>query len=101
MSTRSDYKSVSPRQRRRSVRRNGLLVITLVLVGLFSGLLTYIKGSRNQEALVASAPPVKSASPVAPVTPPAPVVAVPAASESSKPKYDFYTELPKRQVGIQ
>ncbi len=99
MSIRRDYKSASPRQRRRSVRRNGLLVITLILVGLFSGLLAYIKGDRNQETLVAAASPAAPVTPAAPATPP--VVAAPAAPALSKPKYDFYTELPKRQVDIQ
>lgn len=100
MSIQRDYKSISPRQRRRSVRRHGLLVITLVLVGLFSGLLAYIKGDRNREPPVAAASTV---APPAPVTAPTPVVTVaaPPAPESPKPKYDFYTELPKRQVGVQ
>ena len=97
MSIRRDYKSVSPRQRRRSVRRHGLLVITLILVGLFGGLLAYIKDDRFWSASVAATPPV------APVTSPAPAIVAPlsAAPESFKPKYDFYTELPKRQVDIQ
>lgn len=100
MSIRCDYKSVSPRQRRRSVRRHGLLVITLILVGLFGGLLAYIKGDRTRETPVAAAPAV---TPATPVTPPAPAVvtSTPTAPESFKPKYDFYTELPKRQVDIQ
>jgi hypothetical protein len=100
VSTRCDYKSASPRQRRRSVRRHGLLVIMLILVGLFGGLLAYIKGDRTRETPVAAALPV---TPATPVTPPAPVVvtSTPTTPESFKPKYDFYTELPKRQVDIQ
>ncbi|MDQ5908069.1 MAG: hypothetical protein QG599_160 [Pseudomonadota bacterium] len=104
MSLRRDYKSRSPRQRRQSVRRHGLLVVTLILVGLFGGLLAYIKGDRAPETPVAAAPPVKPVAPPAtPVPSPAPAVAAsaPAASEPLKPKYDFYTELPKRQVDIQ
>ncbi len=106
MSLRRDYKSRSPRQRRQSVRRHGLLVVTLILVGLFGGLLAYIKGDRTletQEKLVAATPPVKPAPPATPALPPIPTVAtsVPPESEPVKPKYDFYTELPKRQVDIQ
>lgn len=100
MSARCDYKSVSPRQRRRSVRRHGLLVITLILVGLFSGLLAYIKGDRTQETPIAITPPVMPAAPVA-APMPAVTVAEPPVPESSRPKYDFYTELPKRRVDIQ
>ena len=99
---RCDYKSVSPRQRRRAVRRHGLLVITLILAGLFGGLLAYIKGDRPRGTPVAAMPPPAPVTP-APVTSPARAVVVPlpAAPESFKPKYDFYTELPKRQVFIQ
>ena len=39
--------------------------------------------------------------PAPPALPAVPVVAVPAVPEPLRPKYDFYTELPKRQVGIQ
>ena len=101
MSVRCDYKSASPRQRRRAVRRNGLLVMTLMLVGLFGGLLAYIKGDRSshsQAALLNRPVPVRPAPPALPAVP---VVAVPAVPEPLRPKYDFYTELPKRQVGIQ
>jgi len=106
VSIRRDYKARSPRQRRQSVRRHGLLVVTLILVGLFGGLLTYIKGERvpeMPETPVAATPPVKPAPPATPALPPTPTVAtsVPAESEPLKPKYDFYTELPKRQVDIQ
>lgn len=101
MSIHRDYKS-SPRQRRRSVRRHGLLVITLILVGLLGGLLTYIKrGTQETPATIAA--PVVPATPATPVTRPVRAVTVPepVTPEPSKPKYDFYTELPKRQVGIQ
>lgn len=107
MSIRRDYKSVSPRQRRQSVRRLGILVITLILIGLFGGLLAYIKGDRFQQPPVAVAPPPIPITPAAPTptavqTPPAPPVSMPEpASDPFKPKYDFYTELPKRQVDIQ
>lgn len=98
MNSRCDYKPVSPRQRRRAVRRHGLLVILLIFTGLFGGLLAYLKGDPMRET-----PQIVAASPAASVTAPAPVAVAPepAAAESFKSKYDFYTELPKRQVGIQ
>jgi hypothetical protein len=107
VSIRRDYKSVSPRQRRQSARRLGILVITLILIGLFGGLIAYIKGARFQQPPVAVAPPPIPLTPPAPAAvpvqpPPAPPVSKPEpASDPLKPKYDFYTELPKRQVDIQ
>ena len=105
MSIRRDYKSVSPRQRRQSARRLSILVITLILIGLFGGFLAYIKGARFQPPPVAVAPPPIPLTPPAPVAAqpqPAPPVSMPApAADPFKPKYDFYTELPKRQVDIQ
>ena len=106
MSIRRDYKPTSTWQhRRRSVRRHGLLVVTLVLIGLFGGLLTYVKGNwvDEQAATTAAAsasmptPAISDhaaaarARPVRPEAIPAPL----------KPKYDFYTELPKRQIHFQ
>ena len=58
MSIRRDYKPASTWQRRRqSARRHGLLVVTLVLVGLFGGLLAYIKGDRTLHPAVSTAAP--------------------------------------------
>lgn len=95
MSIRRDYKPAANWQcRRQVVRRHGLLVVTLILFGLFGGLLAYLKGDRQSILASAVAPitsPTAPAPTVAPETPPAPV----------KPKYDFYTELPKRQIEIQ
>jgi len=104
VSIRRDYKPASTWQRRRqSARRHGLLVVTLVLIGLFGGLLTYIKGDRSPHpavSTVAPSPPTPSASssPAVPQPPPAAPEIVPA---PLKPKYDFYTELPKRQINFQ
>ncbi len=103
MSIRRDYKPAANRQRRRqNARRNGLLVVTLVLIGLFGGLLTYIKGDRSQRtAPVAASAPAAPSTPV--VAPAPPKVAEPEPTPDSapaRPKYDFYTELPKRQVEI-
>ncbi|MCB1825524.1 MAG: hypothetical protein KDJ54_13455 [Candidatus Competibacteraceae bacterium] len=104
MSIRRDYKPASTWQRRRqSARRHGLLVVTLVLVGLFGGLLAYIKDDRTQQhpavSTVAPKQPAPSTgSSAAPQPPPAAPEIVPA---PLKPKYDFYTELPKRQINFQ
>lgn len=102
MSIRRDYKPAANRQcRRQNVRRNGLLVMTLVLIGLFGGLLAYIKGDRNQVPTPEVATPTLRPAPAA-VAPPPKVAAPEPASEPvpARPKYDFYTELPKRQVEI-
>ncbi len=101
MSIRHDYKSATITQRRQRARRYGLLVMTLVLIGLFGGLLAYIKGDRAQSAPTAAviAPRVPD-QPSAPAAPLKPVVAPLAESEPVKPKYDFYTELPKRQISV-
>ncbi len=113
MSIRHDYKSAAIGQRRQRARRYGLLVMTLVLIGLFGGLLAYIKGAPTQPApataVVAPSAPAQPPAPVAPpktvvatpVAPPKTVVATPAEPEPVKPKYDFYTELPKRHIAIQ
>lgn len=106
MSTRRDYKRTATGQRhRKTVRRHGLLVITLILIGLFGGLLAYIKGDRTRLEPVAATPAV-SAPMRAPSNPTAkspPKAIDPAGAEPApiKPKYDFYTELPKRQIEIQ
>ncbi len=99
MSIRRDYKPASTWQRRRqTVRRHGLLVATLVLIGLFGGLLAYIKGDRPQSAATAPAATDRPTGAVAPTTPKPVVETAPA---PAKPKYDFYTELPRRQIDIQ
>lgn len=98
MSARCDYKSIAPRQRRRTVRRHGLQVVVLILFGLGGGLLAYLKNDHQWSASVAASPPEP---PVA-IRPAPPVVAAPApeVSATSPMHYDFYTELPKRQVDI-
>lgn len=110
MSIRRDYKhTATGRRRKTTVRRHGLLVITLILMGLFGGLLAYIKGGKNPPtstaaAIPAAAPNHASSVPVAPPPQAAPATTAPVtATEPApiKPKYDFYTELPKRQIDIQ
>lgn len=103
MNSRRDYKSAATGPRRQRARRHGLLVVTLILIGLFGGLLTYIKGSRPQPPTTAAVAPAAPAQPaITPTAPPPKAAVAPAAEpEPAKPKYDFYTELPKRQIDIQ
>ena len=103
MSSRRDYKSATTGPRRQRARRNGLLVVTLMLIGLFGGLLAYIKGNRPQPptTTAAVAPSASAPPPAAPAAPPPKTVVAPVAEATpAKPKYDFYTELPKRQIDI-
>ena len=70
------------------VRSHGLLVTTLVLIGLFASFLVYIRGqdtTRRSHAVQHTAGRRQHAA----VT-----------HQQSKPKYDFYQELPKRQVEV-
>ena len=124
MSSRCDYKrSKTGQHRRQRARHQGLLVLTLILIGLFGGLLAYIRGDRTPspataaaspptDAPTAPAAPALSATPAAPALPTAPGIVAPPASPPPaaapvaepapvKPKYDFYTELPKRQIDVQ
>lgn len=69
-----------------AVRSHGLLVATLVLIGVFASALVYIKTRSD-------APPRE----------PERVAAVdrePERGTSRQPKYDFYTDLPQREVVI-
>jgi hypothetical protein len=106
VSIRRDYKRTTAGQRRKTVVRcHGLLVVTLILMGLFGGLLAYIKvckppSASTTAALPAAAPsktPSVLAEPPGQATPPVTVIE----PMPVKPKYDFYTELPKRQIDIQ
>ena len=127
MSSRCDYKrSKTGQHRRQRARHQGLLVLTLILIGLFGGLLAYIRGDRTPSpATAAASPPTDAptapaapalsatpAAPAAPALPTAPGIVAPPASPPPaaapvaepapvKPKYDFYTELPKRQIDVQ
>jgi len=96
VSTRRDYKSTATwgqKKNRSQIRRSGLLVGILVLVGVFGSLLAYIRGEYRQ----------------IPATPAVSTQQIPAAAKAvvpetlppaGKPKYDFYTVLPERQVVI-
>lgn len=101
MSIRRDYKPASAWQRRRqAVRRHGLLVVTLILIGLFGGLLAYIRKGDQQPSVPAATAPTQPPSAPATVATPKPVPQTVAPLAPVKPKYDFYTELPKRQIDI-
>lgn len=89
MSIKRDYKPATSWKKRRRLRLHGLLVITLVAIGLFGTLLVYL--SRDTSVEVASSDTVsESAESTTPLKPPAP----------PKPKYDFYTILPEQQVTV-
>ncbi len=98
MSSRRDYKLGSSWQHRRRLRLHGLLVLTLVVVGLFGSLLAYVRSKSAPELARAQVQPtisrehkVEAAKPTEP--PPAPTLAF-------KPKYDFYKVLPERKLVI-
>lgn len=98
MSSRRDYKLGSSWQHRRRLRLHGLLVITLVVVGLFGSLLAYVRSKSAPELAQAQGQPtvsrehkVEAAKATEP--PPAPTLAF-------KPKYDFYKVLPERKLVI-
>lgn len=88
---------------KQQVRNRGLLVVTLLLVGAFAVALAYIKQNAPaqraaQTGTVAVAPAGSEAgTAAAPAVAPATQQSV---LQSIKPKYDFYNELPKRQLVI-
>ncbi len=108
MSIRSDYKPPANwRPQRQSVRRHGLLVVTLTLIGLFGSALAYIKQHNSQQQTSATPPAATpAAQPAKPPVAKAPATVVAAKAEvetpapAIKPKYDFYNELPKRQIDV-
>lgn len=92
MSVKRDYKPDSTwKKRRQRVRLHGLIVIGLVLVALVGSLMAYFGGGAEE----ASRPLVSRPAPPEPGE--ARSLPLP---EKPKPKYEFYTELPKRQIEI-
>jgi cell division protein FtsN len=96
VSSRRDYQLGSSWQNRRRLRLHGLLVLTLVVVGLFGSLLAYVRSKAAPEIVqaqpaVSREKKVEAAKPAEP--PPAPTLAF-------KPKYDFYKVLPERKLVI-
>lgn len=90
MSARRRRQATAPGQ---PVRSRGLLVVTLVLIAGFVTGLSYLK----QNTAERSPQPTNIAQTTAPAKP---VASKPAQVPEVKPKYDFYQELPKRQVMI-
>lgn len=72
---------------KQQIRSHGLAVVTLVLVGLFASALVYIKTNRDT-------PPAADDTQVA-----ARADAEP--PSKNRPKYEFYTELPRRELKIE
>jgi cell division protein FtsN len=87
VSIKRDYKPTTSWKKRRRLRLHGLLVITLVIIGLFGTLLVYL--SQDTSLQMASSDPIEeSVEDPTLLKPPAP----------PKPKYDFYNVLPERQL---
>lgn len=85
-----DYKPDNTWKKRRRVRLHGLVLVALVLIVLIGGVWAWFGGGDDQPALVpATAPPPAREQPQP--------IALP---DKPKPKYDFYSELPRRQVEI-
>ena len=98
MSVKRDYKSKEtwrdPRlQERHQVRRRGLLVIGLVLIGLVGSIFGYIKSNKQEIAVAIQAGPDELSS----TLPLEPSLSLP---PPPKPKYDFYAVLPQRKLVI-
>ncbi|MEZ5591691.1 MAG: SPOR domain-containing protein [Gammaproteobacteria bacterium] len=89
---------------KQQVRNRGLLVVTLLLVGAFAVGLAYIKQNApaQRTAQTGTVAAVSTEGNTATSAAPAVSPAVPQQSvlQSIKPKYDFYNELPKRQLVI-
>ncbi len=91
MNIKRDYKPKTTWKSRQRLRLHGLVVITLVVVGLLGSLLAYLRSDKPTEAVPAltTANPSEhgAASTKVSVSPP-------------KPKYDFYQLLPERKLII-
>lgn len=93
MSVKRDFKPENTWKKRQRVRLHGLIVIALGLIALVAGLWAYVAGDWKKEA--GSTSNARTAPPPQPVqTQPIPL------PQQPKPKYDFYSELPKRQIKI-
>ncbi|MEE4376367.1 MAG: SPOR domain-containing protein [Candidatus Competibacteraceae bacterium] len=100
MSIKPDYRPDNTGKSRRQVRFYGFLIITLILLGLFSSLLAYISNTPPGETEMTLPPaqpkPALTPSSQSPASQPDPAVRQP-----DKPKYDFYKLLPERQLDVQ
>lgn len=104
MSVQRDYKPEATWHTRRWLRLHGLLVITLVAVGLFGSLLAYISSRPLPDESVtvgadadADAEAIAADTSAAVKPDAAPAVAAPPVT----PRYDFYKVLPERRLVIQ
>lgn len=94
MSVKRDYKPESTwKKGRRRVRLHGLIVMVLVLVALVGSLMAYFGGDDEETPPLVSLPAPSEPQQTQEVR----SIPLP---EKPKPKYEFYTELPKRQIEI-
>jgi cell division protein FtsN len=98
VSTKRDYKPDTTWKKRRRVRRQGFVVVALVLVGLFASLLAYISDDSPSAQLSETSrpvalPPVANTRPLSEPLPSKP-------ADAPAPKYDFYRVLPERELVI-
>jgi cell division protein FtsN len=97
VSIKRDYKPNASWKARNRVRRQGLLVIALVLIGLIGSLVAYLGGD---------APATNATTAQPQPTPGTPQTSVqshpgePSSGAPPKPKYDFYKVLPERELVI-
>ncbi len=75
---------------KQQVRRHGLVVTTLTLVAIFASGLVYIKTQRDNRSVEVPA-----------ATEPAPPAAPRSTPRDTPPKYEFYAELPRRELVIE
>jgi cell division protein FtsN len=98
VSIKRDYKPNASWKARNRVRRQGLLVIALVLIGLIGSLVAYLGGDAPAtNATTAQPQPTPGGAPQASAPPQR---ALPPNVAPPKPKYDFYKVLPERELVI-
>jgi hypothetical protein len=100
VSIKPDYKPDQTWKARRQVRFYGFLIITLILIGLFSSLLAYIS-KHPPGGTELTLPPVQQELTAPPRPQPPASQTDPAVRQPNKPKYDFYKLLPERQLNIE
>jgi cell division protein FtsN len=89
VSIKRDYKPKTTWQSRQRLRLHGLVVITLVIVGLLGSLLAYLRSDTATKTVSTA----MTANPSEPEVAPTQVSISP-----PKPKYDFYQLLPERKL---
>jgi cell division protein FtsN len=91
-----DYAKKTPPRPHKKPIPGWLWLSTGLAIGLFAAFLVYLSGNKAPDRR-APTPPVARAEKPAPPPRPAPAGR---ADERSKPKYDFYTILPKYEVAV-